>query len=78
MKYVFILNPNAGTHHAEDLKKELEQKYQDTVAYELYFTKGKKDATNFIKEYCKQNPEEQACFVACGGSLRCNKRQTCG
>ena len=73
MKYVFILNPNAGTHHAEDLKKELEQKYQNTVCYELYFTKGKLDATNYIKEYCKLNPTEQTCFVACGGDGTVNE-----
>lgn len=73
MEYVFILNSHAGTHHAEDLKKELEQNYQDKIEYQLYLTQAKKDATRFVKEYCNNFPQKEACFVACGGDGTINE-----
>lgn len=73
MEYIFILNKNAGSHHAIELQKELEKTYKGKIDYQIYFTKTKKDATNYIKNYCKTNPDKNSCFVACGGDGTINE-----
>lgn len=36
--------------------------------YEIYTTLGEGDATRFVRLYCDLHPEEEVCFVACGGN----------
>lgn len=36
--------------------------------YEVYTTLGEGDATRFVRLYCDLHPEEEVCFVACGGN----------
>ncbi len=67
MKYIFIANANAGKKDAltkiDNEIKSLSQK----IDYKIYQTQGKKDATRFVKEYSAKNPDEEVCFIACGG-----------
>ena len=36
--------------------------------HEVYTTLGEGDATRFVRLYCDLHPEEEVCFVACGGN----------
>ena len=72
MKYIFILNANAGEHTANNVQEELKA-YQDKIEYSIHLTTAKKEATEFIKSYCEQNPQEETCFVACGGDGTINE-----
>ena len=72
MKHVFIINPNSGK---QELKEELFNKIkekQNEINYEIYVTKGSKDATNYVKEYLTKNTEEVT-FYACGGDGTINE-----
>jgi len=52
MKYVFIVNPMSGGGKAlkivENIKKVCNE---DNLDYEIYFTKGVKDATRIAKKF---------------------------
>ncbi len=72
MKYIFILNNYAGEHLAQK-EEELLAQYKDKVEYAIHVTLDKKEATTFIRNYCKENPEEEVCFVACGGDGTVNE-----
>lgn len=67
MKFVFILNGRQDKTEAMDAIKKRLQSMPDAPEYELYETKGPGDATGFVKDYCEAKPEEEVCFVACGG-----------
>jgi YegS/Rv2252/BmrU family lipid kinase len=69
MKHIFVVNPAAGkgknlpatlsaiTYACEELE----------VEYEIYHTLTVGDGTRFVSEKCKENPDEQMRFYACGG-----------
>lgn len=69
MKHIFVVNPAAGkgknipsllasiSYACEDLK----------VEYDIYHTHEAGDATVYVSEKCKQNPDEKFRFYACGG-----------
>lgn len=69
MKHIFVINPAAGkgknlpallssvTYACEEIGAE----------YEIYHTITVGDATRFVSEKCKNNPDEQMRFYACGG-----------
>lgn len=69
MKHIFVVNPAAGkgknlpallsaiTYACEEIGEK----------YEIYHTLTVGDATRFVSEKCKKNPEEQMRFYACGG-----------
>ena len=69
MKHIFVVNPAAGkgknipsllasiTYACEDLK----------VEYDIYHTHEAGDATVYVSEKCKQNPDQKFRFYACGG-----------
>ena len=72
MKHVFIINPNAGKKElGEELISKLE-KYKDKLDYEIYHTKGVRDATSYIEEYC-ENYKDDVIFYACGGDGTLNE-----
>ena len=65
MKHIFVVNTYAGKAKA---KEELERLLSDFEAeYEIYYTKGPKDATVFARERCDTCPDETLRFYACGG-----------
>lgn len=66
MKYLFVINPAAGKEGSEEgLLAALKQRKD--FDYDIYYTKTKKDATNYCRNMCQQNPNTQFCFVSCGG-----------
>ncbi len=67
MKYIFIANPNAGKKDAIQRINEQLNSLTTKIDYEIYETKGKKDAERFVKEYSVDNVDEKVCFIACGG-----------
>ena len=67
MKYIFIANPNAGKKDAIQRINEQLNSLTTKIDYEIYETKGKKDAERFVKEYSADNVDEKVCFIACGG-----------
>lgn len=72
MKYIFIVNGAAGNRSTLAwLQDEINTLGQE-VDYEIYETKGPKDATTYIKNVCASNTNE-ICFVACGGDGTINE-----
>ena len=72
MKHVFIINPMSGAKdQSQDIIQEINKCHFIETSY--YITKGKKDATRFIKEYIANNPYEEARFYACGGDGTINE-----
>lgn len=72
MKYIFVINPAAGKDNSEKELLDL-LKQRDDFKFDIYYTKGKKDATYFVKRYRNDNPEGKICFVACGGDGTINE-----
>ena len=65
MKHLLIMNTHSSSDDKEALKNEILKSFEG-LDYELYETKGPKDATKFLKEYFKKNKEETRVY-ACGG-----------
>ena len=66
MKYIYIINgrPDKAQYYSEFY----EQLKQEPHVYEVYTTLGEGDATRYVRLYCDLHPEEEVCFVACGGN----------
>lgn len=71
MKYVFIINPRAGeSDNEETIRREAEATGCDC---EFYVTKAVGDATEFVRNWCKENKGEAVRFIACGGDGTINE-----
>ena len=68
MKHCFLINPAAGKgQHLEELSKLIVQAATHLgLDYELYETRGKGDATEYVRGIC-QHTAETVRFYACGG-----------
>ncbi len=67
MHHLFVVNTYAGKNSAaESIVAALEQAGKD-VAYTVYQTKGKGDATAFVRAFCGEHTEETVRVYACGG-----------
>ena len=66
MKYIYIINgrPDKVSQYQElfDQLKEIPH------LHAIYTTLGEGDATRYVRLYCDLHPEEEVCFVACGGN----------
>jgi len=69
MKHIFIVNPAAGKgKHIPSLLASITYACEDLkVEYDVYHTHAVGDATAYVSDKCKQNPDEKFRFYACGG-----------
>jgi len=70
MKHVFIVNPAAGNGTAPQTVRDALNGRSDC---EIYETKSRGDATEYIRQRCSRNPAERVCYVACGGDGTINE-----
>lgn len=73
MKYYLIANPVAGPGVAEKRIKEELSLSTNSIDYEIYLTKAKKDATDFVSKKIQENNNEEICFIAIGGDGTINE-----
>lgn len=66
MKYIFIINGRADK--ATQYKDFYDQLKDFPHNFDIYTTMGEGDATRYVRLYCDLHPDEEACFVACGGN----------
>lgn len=66
MKYIYIINGRADK--ALQYSEFYEQLKEVPHNYEVYTTLGEGDATRYVSLYCDLHPDEEVCFVACGGN----------
>lgn len=72
MLYIFIVNgrPDKKDRIDSDLKRQLED---ISINCETYHTTGIGDGIRFVRIYCDLHPDDEVCFVACGGSGTVNE-----
>ena len=66
MKYIYIINGRADK--APAYQEFFDQLKEIPHLHEVYTTLGEGDATRYVRLYCDLHPEEEVCFVACGGN----------
>lgn len=66
MKYIYIINGRADK--IPQYQELYDQLKEISHPYEIYTTIGEGDATRYVRLYCDLHPEEEVCFVACGGN----------
>lgn len=66
MYWIFVVN---GRKDKGFIDQELNIQLADAgIEYEVYHTKSEGDATRFVRIYCDFHPDDEVCFVACGGN----------
>lgn len=73
MKHIFIVNPTAGKKDNEKEITDALSLHNGQIDYEIYKTKFKHDATQYIRKYCESHKDEETCFYACGGDGTLNE-----
>lgn len=66
MKYIYITNGRADK--ATQYQDFFQQLKDIPHLHEVYTTLGEGDATRYVRLYCDLHPDEEVCFVACGGN----------
>ena len=73
MKYVFIVNPHAGAADTTEKLRAAVAALPQAEDCDVYVTKGPRDATKFVGDWCALHPDEQVRFIACGGDGTVNE-----
>ncbi|MBO5790714.1 MAG: hypothetical protein J6R40_06110, partial [Clostridia bacterium] len=71
MKHIFIVNPIAGAKNSTAVIREKLAEYKD-YDITVYETENAKDATEYIRAYCRAHSEPVR-FYACGGDGTINE-----
>lgn len=72
MLYIFVVNGRADKRSLIDA--ELEKQLAGTsFKYDIYHTTGVGDGIRYVRIYCDLHPEDEVCFIACGGSGTVNE-----
>ena len=66
MKYIYIVNGRIDK--VPQYQEFYEQLKEIPHVHEVYTTLGEGDATRYVRLYCDLHPQEEVCFVACGGN----------
>lgn len=67
MFYIFIANGREDkASMVEDIKGQLES-ISDAPEYTIYKTTAPQDGCSHVRKVCLERPEDEICFVACGG-----------
>ena len=73
MHYCFIINNEPSkAGNAEKIEADI-KRLEKPIDFEIYRTTAEKTATEFVKEFRQKNPEQETCFVACGGDGTINE-----
>ena len=76
MHYCFIVNNEPGkAGNADKIRADIE-KLPEPIDFEIYLTTAQKTAIDHVRDYCKANPDQETCFVACGGDGTINEVAT--
>ncbi len=73
MKYIFILNPKAGSGEREKTVRDEISRLEQKDDCEIYLTKCAGDATDYVRSRCESSNGEKLRFIACGGDGTINE-----
>ena len=73
MHYCFVINNEPSKAGNADKILAQISKIDSSLDYQIYKTTAQKTATQFVKEFCAENPDKETCFVACGGDGTINE-----
>ena len=75
MKHIFIYNPAAGRNGDKEIchLQEKMKEYDGKLTYEFYYTTCPGDATEYVRNRCKAEPDTLLRFYACGGDGTANE-----
>lgn len=72
MLYIFVVNGRADKKGIIDAELE-RQLIGTSFKYDIYHTTGVGDGIRYVRIYCDLHPDDEVCFVACGGSGTVNE-----
>ncbi len=72
MKHLVVLNGNAQSGKASELKETIQKEFEGTPC-DFHLTTAPKEATKFVKEYLEKNANETVRVYACGGDGTLNE-----
>ncbi len=73
MKYIFILNPKAGSGEREKTVRDEISRLEQKDDCEIHLTKCAGDATDYVRSRCESSNGEKLRFIACGGDGTINE-----
>ena len=73
MKYLFIVNPKAGDGTAENVIRSYAAACPERLNCHVHVTKYAGEAIRYVRDYCRQNPDEEIRVIACGGDGTLNE-----